>query len=90
MNNIKTFLHNDFIQSDKATYFIGDFGYSLLPYLLTRGTIRNAESNTPEGLYTQIHQQIRNSIERTKGLLKDVWQCLHPDRVLHYHSTFVA
>jgi len=79
MSNIKTFLHNNFIQGDEATYLIGDSGYPLLPYLLT--PIRGAEPNTPESLYTQTHQQIRNCIERTNGLLKGVWQCLHPDRV---------
>jgi len=88
MSNIKTFLHNNFIQGDEATYLIGDSGYPLLPYLLT--PIRGAEPNTPESLYTQTHQQIRNCIERTNGLLKGVWRCLHPDRVLHYHPTFAA
>jgi hypothetical protein len=67
---------------------IGDSGYPLSPYLLT--PVVNAPPNTAESRYTERHRQIRNCIERTNGLLKGVWRCLHSDRVLHYKPDFVS
>lgn len=88
MSGIRQALHRNFLQGDETTYLIGDSGYPLLPYLLT--PIIGAQPGTPQGRYTQMHSQIRNCIERTNGLLKGIWRCLSPDRVLHYRPDFAA
>lgn len=88
MSSIKNSLHRNFIRGDENTYLLGDAGYPLLPYLLT--PIHGAAPHTREGRYTHQHSQIRNRVERTFGLLKGVWRCLNPHRVLHYQPEFAA
>lgn len=88
MSPIKNLLQRNFLAGDENTYLFGDAGYPLLPYLLT--PIHGAAPDTPEGRYTQRHCQIRNRIERTFGLLKGVWRCLNPHRILHYRPEFAA
>lgn len=62
--------------------FLGDSAYPLLPFLFT--PVVGALPGSQEANYTRIHIRVRNSIERTIGLLKEMFRCIHSERVLHY------
>lgn len=67
---------------------LGDSGYANEPWLLL--PILHAEEGTPEELYTRMHCQARNCVERCFGLLKARWRCLLRHRCLHYAPTTAA
>ncbi|XP_018304026.1 putative nuclease HARBI1 [Mycetomoellerius zeteki] len=67
---------------DQSTWLLGDSGYSLEPWLMT--PIIGAAEGSAEARYTECHSSTRNYVERTFGLLKNVWRCLLSHRVLHY------
>nr|CAH7763421.1 unnamed protein product [Callosobruchus chinensis] len=69
-------------------FFIGDSAYPLRPWLLT--PIVNAEPNTPDEHYTNLHTTCRNTVERCIGVMKARWRCLLAHRVLHYDHHMVA
>lgn len=69
-------------------YILGDSAYPLSPYLLT--PIVGAAPNTPEGQYTRVFTRVRNTVERSIGLLKSIFRCLNSERVLHYKPTKAA
>lgn len=46
--------------------------------------IADAVPGTPEFRYNSAHRRARNTVERTFGVLKNVFRCLLKDRVLHY------
>lgn len=52
--------------------------------------ISDAEDNSPEAFYNDLHSTARNSVERTIGLLKGRFRCLLVHRVLDYHPDVVA
>ncbi|KAL0861587.1 hypothetical protein ABMA27_009086 [Loxostege sticticalis] len=68
--------------------FLGDSGYGQRAYLMT--PISDAEDNSPDALYNDLHSTARNSVERTKGLLKGRFRCLLVHRVIDYHPDVVA
>lgn len=47
--------------------------------------ILGAAAGTPEEYYTDLHCQVRNTVERCIGVLKARWRCLLAHRVLHYN-----
>lgn len=73
---------------NKIFLFAGDSGYPLRSYMMT--PIINANPDTPESHYTNMHVQTRNIIERTIGLLKARFRCLLVHRVLHYRPKVAA
>ncbi|KYN21899.1 Putative nuclease HARBI1, partial [Trachymyrmex cornetzi] len=73
---------------DRLTWLLGDADYFLEPWLMT--PITNAQEGSAEARYTQHHSSVRNCIERTFGLLKNVWRCLLSHRVLPYDHVTAA
>lgn len=52
--------------------------------------IIGAPEGTPEYRYTQTHVRVRNTVERCIGLLKEIFRCIHSERILHYKPNKVA
>ncbi|XP_071652304.1 putative nuclease HARBI1 [Temnothorax longispinosus] len=69
-------------------WLLGDFGYPLLPYLMTPKL--NQPPGSPSAVYTDSHVRARCSVERTIGILKGRWRCLRKERALHYLPEFAA
>lgn len=67
---------------------VGDADYGLEPWLMT--PITDAPEGSAEAKYTQCHTSTRNCVERTFGLLKNVWRCLLSHRVLHYEPVMAS
>ncbi|XP_049885031.1 putative nuclease HARBI1 [Pectinophora gossypiella] len=67
---------------NETVWFLGDSGYPLRPTVMTP---INIEPDTPQRHYTDLHCRVRNTVERTIGILKSRWRCLLVDRKLHYH-----
>ncbi|KAM3957345.1 putative nuclease HARBI1 [Aphomia sociella] len=84
---IKTHLE-DVINSGEVVYLLGDSGYAQRPCLMI--PILDAENNTPEAYYNDLHATARNSVERTFAVLKGRFRCLLVPRVMHYHPDIVA
>lgn len=61
--------------------FAGDSGYPLEPWLLT--PIANAVTNNQRE-YNRRHKTLRNTVERTNGVLKQRFRCCLKHRTLHY------
>nr|CAH7743530.1 unnamed protein product [Callosobruchus chinensis] len=78
----------DLHQHGEHVWFLGDSAYPLRPWLLT--PIVNAEPNTPDEHYTNLHTTCRNMVERCIGVMKARWRCLLAHRVLHYDHHMVA
>ncbi|XP_052223975.1 putative nuclease HARBI1 [Dreissena polymorpha] len=64
----------DYLDNHDGTILLGDSGYALKRYLLTPIP---APRNEQEHLYDRQHRQGRLCIERTFGLLKSRFRCLH-------------
>lgn len=62
------------INNFTITFLLGDSGYPLEPWLMTR--IVNTMAGTPEANYNTMHVQTRNTIERVNGVLKQRFRCL--------------
>ncbi|XP_032689434.1 putative nuclease HARBI1 isoform X2 [Odontomachus brunneus] len=79
---VSDFMQQFYDSGDRSTWLLGDAGYGLEPWLMT--PITDAAAESAEARYTQCHTSTRNCIERSFGLLKNVWRCLLSHRVLHY------
>ncbi|XP_032690812.1 putative nuclease HARBI1 [Odontomachus brunneus] len=71
---VSDFMQQFYDSGDRSTWLLGDAGYGLEPWLMT--PITDAAAESAEARYTQCHTSTRNCIERTFGLLKNVWRCL--------------
>jgi hypothetical protein len=58
MSAVKRVLHQRYADGDRSTWLLGDSGYPLEPYLLTR--IEGANPEMPEGRYTQAYKTTMN------------------------------
>ncbi|XP_058448989.1 putative nuclease HARBI1 [Malaya genurostris] len=67
------------------TWLLGDAGYPLKPYLITpyRSTTRTPSSPS-QARFNEMHSKARMTIERTIGVLKNVFRCVLGARQLHY------
>lgn len=52
--------------------------------------IIGAAVGSPDEFYTNLHCQVRNTVERCIGVLKARWRCLLAHRVLHYDPVTVG
>lgn len=68
-------LQVEFAEGRIQGHLLGDSGYPLRPWLLT--PIRHP-ANVAEERYNRRHRRTRQIIERTFGLWKMRWLCLHP------------
>ena len=75
-------------ENGEVTYLLGDSGYAQRNYLMT--PITDAAHGSPEEHYTKLHCSVRNSVERTIGILKGRWRCLLLHKVLHYEPDMVT
>lgn len=63
---------------------VGDSGYALEPWLITP-VPGNPPARTHEGRYNAEHTKMRSVVERTIGILKSRFRCLHRYRTLMYN-----
>lgn len=71
-----------YADGERNTMLLGDAGFPqeetmLVPY-------RNAAAGSSEALFNHRHSKARSIVERTIGLLKMRFRCLHRARELHY------
>lgn len=78
-------LSNRYQNGERNTWLLGDAGYPLKPYLITPfrcpGDTPNAERQVR---FNEIHSKARMTVERTIGVLKNVFRCIIGARLLHY------
>lgn len=68
--------------------FVGDGGYTLSPVLLIAD--QHAAPDTAVWRFSERLRVARSIVERTFGIWKQVWRCLHKERCLHYEPIFAA
>lgn len=78
---------NNLYNSNESSWFIGDAGYPLQPFLLT--PFRIAENQSQQN-YNNAHCRARNCVERCIGLLKTRFRCLLKERSQRYDKNFVC
>ncbi|KAL4718437.1 hypothetical protein ACJJTC_010371 [Scirpophaga incertulas] len=64
----------DLNRNNEQVWFLGDSGYSQMPWMMT--PITDAVEGTPEAKYTTTHGKARVVVENTFGRLKNRWRCL--------------
>lgn len=65
----------------RSNWLVGDGGYPLEPWLLTP---YSTPRTTQEEIFNKKQIKTRNVIERSFGVLKSRFRCLHHHRTLHY------
>ncbi|XP_031346743.1 putative nuclease HARBI1 isoform X2 [Photinus pyralis] len=79
---VRRHLVNNYVGNrNQTTYLLGDSGYPLEPWLLT--PIANPLTDA-ERQFNRRHINIRNTVERTIGVLKQRFRCCLKHRTLHY------
>ncbi|XP_062551170.1 putative nuclease HARBI1 [Armigeres subalbatus] len=78
-------LNEQFLNGERNTWLLGDAGYPLRTYLITPfRNSNNAPSSSRQARFNDIHSKTRNVIERTIGVMKNVFRCILGARQLHY------
>ncbi|XP_055306869.1 putative nuclease HARBI1 [Sitodiplosis mosellana] len=88
-SRLYTFLRNLYERDPHdLNIIIGDYGYPLLPFLMTPFEGDNLTMN--QTIYNDLVVSTRTLIERTIGLLKTRFRCIMGERQLRYHQTKVS
>lgn len=70
--------HDSFIWNNSRTsnlFVLADSGYALEPFVLT--PYRSPQNESNQHIFNLMHAAARNIVERTIGLLKSRFRCLH-------------
>ena len=81
MSDAKKYFKQKYENRERNSWFLGDAGYALEPYLMT--PYRNPQHGTKEHIFNMKHCSGRNIVERTIGNLKSRFRCLQCT-TLHY------
>lgn len=68
--------------SPPCTFYAGDSGYPLEPWLLT--PVPGHNHSAAERRYNMVHSSMRSVVERCFGVLKHRFRCLQKHRTLQY------
>ncbi|XP_055643964.1 putative nuclease HARBI1 [Toxorhynchites rutilus septentrionalis] len=78
-------LNERFQNGERNTWLLGDAGYPLKPYLVTPfRTSISTPSSQRQTKFNEMHSKTRMIVERTIGVLKNVFRCTLGARQLHY------
>lgn len=78
-------LESNFMNGERNTWILGDAGYPLKPYLITPyRTSGSSQNNASKTKFNEVHSKTRWVVERSFGLLKNVFRCILAARQLHY------
>ncbi|XP_055619376.1 putative nuclease HARBI1 [Toxorhynchites rutilus septentrionalis] len=69
---------------ERNTWLLGDAGYPLKPYLITPFRTSISAPNFQHTKFNEIHSKTRMIVERTIGVMKNVFRCTLGARQLHY------
>uniref|UniRef100_A0A1B0DBN6 Uncharacterized protein n=1 Tax=Phlebotomus papatasi TaxID=29031 RepID=A0A1B0DBN6_PHLPP len=78
---VRNHMKKEFLRNREQHIVLGDKGYPLEPFIFT--PYPTPETDNQER-FNRLHEQARNTIERSFGVLKAVFRCLLKHRVLHY------
>lgn len=87
-SQVKQHMEQNFVNGDNSSWFIGDSGYPLQPFLIT--PILGENLTNQESTFNRVHKISRNVVERFNGVFKGRFRCLLKHRVLHYKPVMAA
>ncbi|XP_065089161.1 putative nuclease HARBI1 [Ochlerotatus camptorhynchus] len=84
-SSLNDMLETNFMNGERNSWILGDAGYALKPFLITPyRTSGSSQNNELKLRFNQIHSKTRWIVERSFGVLKNVFRCILGARQLHY------